>query len=288
MTDMYPCIIYNRLRPAAPEASTHAMKTIWPLAAKLVKLENYSVFGRYGDSEYAPPFCGASELRPGYDAASKHANELASSFGRCTLIIENASPLGDGDPFMPNFMSSDVENPVHIRLMNFHLRLHARSTSLRSAWGYFNEHQRVEREKQLLNGPIELLRKSSNVEVIVKRDTKKHSASIFISNPTSQPLTIRWTQHMQMGHGAATLLGQWKHLTIPPESAGYLDTIFQGDQPWVRQLRIRDAIIGRNVLGCVHLSPEMMTRDRIPLIWENRDGITREVSSEPARPVKDS
>ena len=59
---------------------------------------------------------------------------------------------------------------------------------------------------------------------------------------------------------------------VPSGAAAYLDSVFQGDQPWVRQLRFKNAVPGRNVLGYLHLSPEMMIRDSLPLTWEDRDG----------------
>jgi len=132
-TNAYPCIIYQRQRPSAPEASHFAWQTAAPQADELVAQEGYTVRGLCGDSEFAPPFCGGSEIRPGYEAAWRHARKIAAEHGACTIIIGNASPIGDGDPFMPAYEPADTIGRVYVRLVNFHLHSQALYTSLRSA-----------------------------------------------------------------------------------------------------------------------------------------------------------
>lgn len=241
---------------------------------ELEELENYTVFGRYGDSEYAPPFCGASEIRPSYELALSHAEKIASKFGKCTLVVGNAGPIGDGDPFLPAIGSMDLTSRVHIRLANYHLRKHAQSTSLRAAWGYFAEFQKAEKEVRRIEAPINLDRPTNDVEVCIRRNNECHSAGLYVTNPLHLPLSLKWKQNVRQGFpGTRTALGEWQTLTVPAGAASYIDSVFQGEQPWVRQLRIRHAIAGRNVLGSVHLSPEMLMRDSLKLDWEDRGEI---------------
>lgn len=147
------CIIYQRLRPSAPEASELARQTVWPVADELVEHKGYTVCGLYGDSEFAPPFCGGSEIRPGFESALSHAREIARRDGACTLVVGDASPIGDGDPFLPAQVPPDVNGGVNIVLINFHLRPSAVAFPLRSAWRYFDRKRNTQKRPHIADPP---------------------------------------------------------------------------------------------------------------------------------------
>ncbi len=270
-SDVYPCIIYQRLRPSSPEASALANETVWPLADELVAHRGYTVCGLYGDSEYAPPFCGGSEIRPGFNHALRHAREIAANVGTCTLIIGDASAIGDGDPFLPAYVPWDINGQVDIQLVNFHLRSHAIATSLRSAWRYFDLNRKTETQPRLIDAPL-IAGPKKEIEVFVRRDPERLLASLYLANPMQTPMTLKWTQLLRRQDQDPLELkgGDWRDLVIPGGCGAHLETVFQGELPWVRQLRLKHKKGRHKGVSSVHLLPSDMARDRHPLIWEDR------------------
>lgn len=268
-----PCIIYQRLRPSTPEASELARQTVWPLADELVAHKGYTICGLYGDSEIAPPFCGGTEIRPGFESALRHAKQIAAILGTCTLIVGDASPIGDGDPFLPAYVPPDASDQVDIVLINFHLRSHAIAVPLRTAWRYFDRKLSTQKQPHIIGAPPELVGPDRDIEVFVERNPERLLAHLYVANPTEEEIALDWKQFMRRaGHNAAEMDGgEWRPLDIPGGFGAYLLTIYQGDLPWVRQLRFKCEEGARRTIGTIHLTPSDMARDRLPVIWEGRE-----------------
>lgn len=266
--NVYPCVIYQRLRPSAPEASRFATGNIWPLVTELVEREELTPCGLYGDSEFAPPFCGGSEIRPGLEAALAHAKRIARKLGICTVLIGDAAPIGDGDPFLPAHLPRCSDHRVSVQLVNFHLRPHARSTSLRSAWRLF-ELYREQLHTAAIGQELAISSTCSGVGVQIEQIPDRWLARLYLANPTRTPLCMEWKQIQREAANAGELgVGDWQEITVPPGRAAYLVTVLQGELPWARQIRIKCTIEGKRVIGSTHLSPADMARNRVPFIWE--------------------
>ena len=267
-----PCIIYQRLRPSALKASEYARQEIWPMAHELVAHKGYEIAGLYGDSEFAPPFCGGSELRPGFESAVEHAEEIAAKVGTCTLIIGDASSIGGGDPFLPDYAPTDGEGQVHVSLVNFHLQPHIIAVPLRSAWRWFDRHRKIQTQPQLLGIPLDRVRPKWGIEIFVRRDPKCLLASLYVANPTPRPITLKWAQLLRrLGQNPVEIqVAGWRDLNISSGCGAHLEDIYQGELPWVRQLKFKHENDVQKRLGSVHLAPSDMARDRLPLTWEGR------------------
>lgn len=267
-----PCIIYQRLRPSAPEASEYARQTVWPMADELVAHKGYVISGLYGDSEFAPPFCGGSEIRPGFESALGHAREIAAEVGTCRLIIGDASPIGSGDPFLPAYVPADGNGQVHVSLVNFHLQPHIIAVPLGLAWQWFDRNRKVQTQPQILGVPLDLDGPAWEIEIFVRRDPKRLLASLYVANPTPKPIMLKCAQLLQrMGQNPVEIeVGGWRDLNISSGRGAHLEDIYQGELPWARQLRFKHENGGRKRVGSVHLTPSDMARDRLPLIWEGR------------------
>ena len=272
MTLNDPCIIYQRLRPSAPEASEHACETVWPMAEELVAHKGYVTSGLYGDSEFAPPFCGGSEIRPGFQSALNHAEEIAAKVGICMLIIGNASSIGGGDPFLPTYVPADGNGQVNISLVNFHLQPQIIAVPLLTAWRWFDRHRKIQTQPHLLGVPLDLVGPPREIEIFVRRDPERLLAGLYVANPTAGSITLKWAQLLQrLGRNTAPIeVGGWRALDVPSGSGAHLLDIYQGELPWVRQLRFMQDNGGQKRVGSVHLTPSDMERDRLPLIWEGR------------------
>lgn len=272
MDSTNPCIIYQRLRPSEPEASKYAQQEIWPMAHELVAHKGYVISGLYGDSEFAPPFCGGSEIRPGFESALKHAEEISAEVGSCTLIIGDASPIGGGDPFLPDHMPADGEGQVDVSLVNFHLQPHIIAMPLLTAWQWFDRHREVQTQPQRLGVPLDLVGPKWEIEIFVRRDPERLLASLYVANPTQRPITLKWAQLLRrLGQNARDIeVGGWRALEVQSGCGAQLVDVYQGELPWVRQLRFKHEHGGRKRVGSLHLTPSDMMRDRLALLWEDR------------------
>lgn len=265
--NVYPCIIYQRLRPSAQEASRFAAENVWPLVDEVVEQEELTPCGLYGDSEFAPPFCGGSEIRPGFEAALAHAKRTASKLGICTVLIGDATPIGDGDPFLPPYLPSASEHGVRMRVGNFHTWPHASSISLRSAWRFFDhygETQHIAAEGH----EVAVDTTGYDIEVLIRRMPNRCLARLYLANPTCRPLCVEWKQVRREAAPADLVAGDWQEITVPPGRAAYLVTVLQGELPWARQIRVKGSIEGKRVIGSTHLNPADMVRNSVPFIWE--------------------
>lgn len=245
-----PCIIYQRLRPSEPEASEYARQTVWPMADELVVHKGYVVAGRYGDSEFAPPFCGGSEIRPGFQSAIKHAEEIAAEAGTCTLIVGDASPIGSGDPFLPACLPGDGVGGVQVSLVNLHLQPDIIAVPLRLAWEWFHRDQKVQTHPPLID-LAQFGEPTSEIEVFVRREPERLLASLYVANPTPSPLTLRWTQLLQRpsGNTPEIHVAGRRDLDIPSGHGAHLLDIYQGELLWARQFRFNHEDGGEKRVG---------------------------------------
>ena len=267
-----PCIIYQRLRPSAPEASKFALREIWPIADQLVQHKGYTICGLYGDSEFAPPFCGGSEIRPGFESALGHAREIAAEIGTCALIIGNASSIGGGDPFLPSKLLIAENEQVAVTVTNFHLRPNVIAVPLHTAWRWFDRNRKVQTQPQLLGVPLDRTEPTWEIELFIRRDPGRLLGSLYVANPTPLPITLKWTQLLQrQDHNPIEIeVAGWRDLTIPNGFGAHLLDIYQGESPWARQLRFKHETGGSKRLGSIHLTPSDMARERLALVWEGR------------------
>lgn len=270
MNDYKPCIVYQRLRPRACRASDAAMRTTGSLVEGLVKDGGFTLRGLFGDSEFAPPFCGASEVRPGFEAALETAKSIAAERGACTLIIGNAGPIGDGDPFLPSFDPEGSSN-VEVVLINCHLRPGRVGFPLRSAWRRFARELRAQKQPHIIPAPRKIFGSDQVIEVFVRRDPERLRAHLY-ANTTAGQIELDWKRLVrQPGRASVDVNGEdWIPLDIHSGFGAYLETIYQGDLPWVRQLRFKHREGSRKRVGVLHLTPSDLARKRLPLIWEAR------------------
>lgn len=269
--NVYPCIIYQRLRPSEPAASRHALDHIWPMADRVLEREGYYNCGLYGDSEYAPPFCGGSEIRPGFEAALDRARAIASKLGVCTVLVGNAAPIGDGDPFLPPLATEDVDRGVRVRLINFQLRSPTRSISLRSAWRYFDRAQQGEKA-QASDHLIPVQGNGADIEMLIEVDHPRMRARLYLTNPASLAVSVQWKLLVQRTSPSMRVdLVPWNTLVIPPGRGAYLASLWKAELPWVRQLRVKCSAPGAKLFGAVHFSPADIGRGRLPLVWKDTD-----------------
>ena len=266
--NVYPCIIYQRLRPSAQEASQFAAERVWPLVDKVVEQEGFTPCGLYGDSEFAPPFCGSSEIRPGLEAALAHAKRIASKVGICTLLIGDAAPIGDGDPFLPAYLLPSAIDGVSVRLVNFHLT-DAQSTNLPSAWRSF-ELYREQAHDAATGHEVAVGPTCSQVGVLIERAPDRLLGRLYLANPTQLELRVQWKLliRKELCSREGLDVGEWREIAVPSGRAVYLETVLQGELPWARQLRIKGAMNEKRLVGSVHLSPADMMRDSVPFVWE--------------------
>mgnify|MGYP000465741059 CR=1 FL=1 len=190
----------------------------------------------------------------------------------CTLLIGDTSPIGDGDPFMPAYIPPDENGQVHVRIVHFHLRPTALAFPPRSAWRYFDRKRNTHRRPHLIEAPPELVGPGQDIEVFIRRDTERLLAHLYVANPMDKEIELDWTQILaRPGQDAANLSGgEWRPLDIHGGCGAYLQTIHQGDLPWVRQLRFKHVKASQKRVGSLHLTPSDMMHDRLRLVWEDR------------------
>jgi hypothetical protein len=193
--------------------------------------------------------------------------------GKCTLIIGDAGAIGDGDPFLPAYVPVEGETEVRIDLVNFHLQPHIIAVPLRKAWRCFDRHRKIRAQPQLLGVPLDLAGPPWGIEIFVRRDPERLLAGLYVANPTPKPIMLKWAQLLQQqSHNAAEIqVGGWRTLDVSSGCGAHLVDIYQGERPWVRQLRFKHEDSGGKKVGSVHLTPSDMMRDRLPLIWEVRE-----------------
>ena len=265
-----PFFHYKRIRLDARRDSVLAFDQVIDEFKALGANEGWLDCGGFGDDEIAPPFCGSSEPRLGWNLLLRDARQYSELHGVDVAVIADASPLGNGDPFLPARSLVSADRSLRVYVSNFHLRDHALLTPLRSAWKLFDESCRRERQKQAAAGAVQL-RKVPLGEVIIRQNPRLKLVNLYVANPTDEAITIKWKIACRAaGQGNEFAWPDTKcELTIAPGCAGYLDTAFQGEEDWVRYLRIWRGEGRQTTVGSIIIMPSMLVQDKLVLSWSS-------------------
>lgn len=130
----------------------------------------------------------------------------------------------------------------------------------------------LERQRAATEAPIPLWTKSKEIEIVIKHDTAKGVARLHLANPGPNSVAFEWRQMIRQELEDEHCLDPpvWHKLEVPPAHAGYLDTVFQGEQPWVRQLRVKHRAGGHKALGTAHVAPHDILKHSLRLVWERK------------------
>ena len=264
-----PCVIYHRLRPDCPDASRHARTVLWPEAERIALHQGYRICGLYGDTEVADRFCGHEEFRSGFDAALLKARELADEQGACTVLVAYAGSIGGFDPFIPDPRLVRSIAPVHIALAHFHLRPHALTTTLRSAWAYMDECKTTV-ERRLTATAVRTLSEScSEPCIMVQLKSSELRADLYLANPSTKP--IQWSHRVQMQEASEISYfcssKGWSATHVAPNSSAYLGSVLQGEPGTTRLFEFRGSGDKRYCRAHVLVTRAKLSQNSIPIVW---------------------
>lgn len=224
----FPCIVYTRVRESEPRANHFALLQ-QDESERAVGLMGYDVVGRFGDSEFAPPFCGYLEPRPAWYRALAAAVDHALHHERCALIVLRPDGIGSGDPFLPDLALLQEYPGLDIRLCQFSLRGHAPSVNLRDAHRRFELFASAEGQHQL-GEFIDLGGATSSGEILLRHDTPKGLVRAYYANFRDHPVEVQWSSYSRK----LGVTDQWAQLVerrglrIPARQAIYLESVIQG------------------------------------------------------------
>ena len=263
-----PCIVYFRSRYAERQADHFANKQ-QKAAQDALEARGYEVVGGFGDPEFAAPFLGFMEPRPGWQLALDAAAQKAVTVDRCALIVLRSDGIGDGDPFLPDWKLLREYSRLDMRVAEFSLHGHSTDTSLRSAHRYFERFIDMERERHA-GSVIELGPTDNRHEIVLRRDSVRQVAHAYYANYDETPLHVRWQAYRtDMGrevHWPRAV--DWERLTIPARSAIHLHTFVQGDpQSQMNWWRFKIGEKQETKVGNVLLSPRDLLSPSVSVDW---------------------
>ncbi|MCV0386104.1 MAG: GNAT family N-acetyltransferase [Nitrobacter sp.] len=266
--DKIPSIVYFRSRYAERRAD-HFANEQQRAAQDALDARGYEVVGGYGDPEFAAPFLGFMEPRPGWQLALDAAAQRAITDDRCSLIVLRSDGIGDGDPFLPDWKLLHDYARLDIRVAEFSLRGHPTDTPLTSAHRYFERFIDAERERQT-GSIIELGRTDSRHEIVLRREPMRQVVHAYYANYDETPLHVRWqayrTDINRKVHWPRAI--DWERLTIPARSALHLHTFVQGDpQPQMKWWRFKVGEKRETRVGNVLLSPHNLLSPGVSVDW---------------------
>lgn len=221
-----PCVTYARSRYAERRASSYASEEQLYCECRLAT-EGFEIVGRYGDAEFAPPYCGWLEPRLSWSMACDEAVRIAHERGSCTLIIVQHDGIGTGDQFLPT--AFELEG-VDIRVCDSSPSGEMLLTSLEDANDHFERHKARERARSSAV-PFVPLEHRCRSELYFHRDPRRRQTRAYYCNPSDQPLKLRWQAYTRSLSAPCewSPMPDWATLEIPPRSAAYLETFFQGE-----------------------------------------------------------
>lgn len=288
MDEAYPCITYARSRPDERRADAYAQDQ-QDAAEKMVE-RSYRVVARFGDTEFADPFSGWLEPRPGWKQACDEAQRIAREQGSCDLLILNGNGIGTGDPFLPGTDLTDGLENVQISVCCSERPGNAQFVCLSDARARYERHNEREATRQS-ESLIGLPAQHSKGEIFLEPDYRRKQLKAYYCNPGSAPLDLRWqvyTRPLIGGHWSVT--PSWSHIRVPPNSAAYLHSFFQGDSTgnayrWRFKLgNDRATKVGNIILAPSDLSPgfkplhwygyETAPLRRTDFQWQNKPSIS--------------
>ncbi|MXO48932.1 GNAT family N-acetyltransferase [Erythrobacter vulgaris] len=259
MAEAYSCITYARSRPEERRADAYAQDQ--QDAAEKVLSRSYRILGRFGDTEFADPFSGWLEPRPGWKMACAEAQQIAREDGACDLVILTANGIGTGDPYLPGtHLTEDLEN-VRIQVCCSERAGHYQLVSLHDAHARFQGQN--ERERTRHSGvPIRLPSNHPKGELFFQPDHRRKQLTAYYCNPGHTPLELRWQTFTRRlatdDHWSDPQC--WTDFRVPPNSAAYLHSFFQGEPEgeahWWRFKSGKDREIA---VGNILIAPSALT-----------------------------
>ena len=265
-----PCILYYRRRESERRAS-HFAEEEQCAAEEALSAAGYDVICRYGDDEFAGPFCGHLEPRPSWalalQAAERHV--VGRPDHKCTVIVLRADGIGSGDPFLPRKEDLQKYPGLNFRVCGFAPRKHALDTSLRSAHNYWQRF--IDMEREMHRGTLIPLGETSLCnEIILRSDPYKQVKRAYYANRGEVPLSLK----LQLYRSPVAREVNWpclvnqEEIEIPPKSAMYVSSFIQGDPHFAHEWW--DVRIGqkrqRQVGNCL-ITPDRLSEDTLPLNW---------------------
>lgn len=267
MAKAYSCVTYARSRPEERRADAYAQDQ--QDAAERMLSRNYRILGRFGDAEFADPFSGWLEPRPGWKMACDEAQQIARQEGACDLVILTANGIGTGDPYLPGaYLTEDLEN-VRLQVCCSERAGHNQLVSLKDARARFEEHKKRARSRHSKE-PIRLPSHAAKGEIFLQLDHRRKQLKAYYCNPGIAPLDLWWQKYTcQLATGGHwSDAPSWSHIRVPPKSAGYLHSFFQGDYTgYVHRWRFRSGSGRATKVGNIILAPSDLSPGFKPLHW---------------------
>lgn len=266
--ERYPCVVYFRRRESERRANHFAHEQQMATEDALVAM-NYKIVGRFGDPEFAPPYCGHLEPRPGWHQALNAAAEHAVGHSSCALIVLRADGIGCGDPFLPNLTLREKYAGIDIRLCHFSLRGHATTISLRDA--HVRHRRFVEVEQDSFSGTvIDIGTRAIGGEILLRADPRKSLVRTYYANPSDDPVEIRWQAYSRafLATDGWPRLVEWESLEIPPRKAIYLASFVKGDtKPQLLWWRFKVGKKRQTKVGNIIFAPAELSNSALVIDW---------------------
>ena len=263
-----PCIVYFRSRYAEKRAD-HFANEQQMAAEDALNVRGYEVVGRFGDSEFAPPFLGYMEPRPAWQLALDAAAEKSVTEGGCSLVVLRSDGIGDGDPFLPDRNLLREYARLDIQVAELSLRGHPTDTPLLAAHRYFEHLIDAERERHA-GSVIALGRTDKRHEIVFRRDPVRQVVHAYFANHGEKPLHLSWQAYRRdIGRELRWPRAvHWEGLAVPARSAIHLHTFVQGDpQPQMAWWRFKIGEKRETKTGNVLVSPHELLFAGVSVHW---------------------
>lgn len=261
-----PCITNCRQRESEPEANRIALGCQND-AELLLESSGYTIIDRFGDAEFAPPFSGWLEPRPGWHMALIEARRVAAASGACALIILYADSIGSGDPFLPD-IQPDQLGAAQILVCNFGLCTDHSPVLLADAQAEFEAHA-ADLKKVWTGSQCRLRRGEAHSMITFEHDTLGRFARVHICNPAATPLRLQWQcrERMLLNRDAWPSDAEWRRITVDPMGQLCLRAFVQGEMPTVHWLRFKRGAGRETEVGNVLFTSTDLSRISIPVSW---------------------
>ena len=212
-----PCITYCRQRESEPEANRIALERQNDAETKLENA-GYSIVGRFGDAEFAPPFLGWLEPRPGWDMALSLAQTAAGTAGSCVVVILYADGIGEGDPFLPDIAPNQI-GAVEVLVCNFGFSSGPEWLPLTRALKAFS-HNRVAQEMRWVGTQCSVGTNTPKNDIVFEHNIATRTVRAYFCNYEDQPLRMRWQrrERLLLDHGTWAIEAEWREIMVAAAS----------------------------------------------------------------------
>lgn len=261
-----PCITYCRQRESEPEANRIALGCQSD-AELLLESSGYTIIDRFGDAEFAPPFSGWLEPRPGWHMALIEARRVAAAIGACALIILYADGIGSGDPFLPD-IQPDQLGAAQISVCNFGLCSDNSPVLLADAQAEFAAHV-ADLNKAWAGTQCRLRRRAAGGEISFEHDTLSRVVRAYICNPVKVPLSLRLQRRERtlFDQKAWPCEVEWRNIRVDPIGQLCIRAFVQGETPTAHWLRFKRWAGRETEVGNVLFTSADLSRISIPVSW---------------------